>query len=218
MPESLVWPIASQANPLLLRLLELSRYFLSQPTRALALGVIKARQWGFNPSLMIQICFEYHTRILFSAAFHRLTSMYLRELTQDDIDNMGSHVYIALTKVKEDVQRHRQIVAAEEFPIEHHAYTCSDKAACERDWHAVWWNGMGRFLLDGRNPLTWTVAMERFEAFNFGEMDVECRATMLKLVRSGDAYCLGYDLVTVVANHLMEGIAEETGDGGPLGL
>ncbi|KAJ7668978.1 hypothetical protein B0H17DRAFT_949562, partial [Mycena rosella] len=201
-------------NPLLLRLLELSRFFLSYPTRVLALGLIKARSWGFSPSLLIRISFEHNTRLLFNSAFHRLATTCLRDLTSEDFKNRGVEIYVALATVKVDVQCHRQVVAAEPAVIDELlATTCSDKVACACDWHAVWWNGMGRFLLDGHNPLSWTVSIERFEGMEFGEMGAECKVKMLKLVRTGDVYAHSYNLITGVAAQLMQDIVEDMGEG-----
>ncbi|KAJ7183655.1 hypothetical protein C8R46DRAFT_1067557 [Mycena filopes] len=216
--DSDVWPKLAQANPLLLRLLELSRYLISQPTRTVALNMIKARSFGFAPAQLIRLSFDYGTKVLFATAFHRLATSPLRDLTVDNLNSMGMDVFVALAKAKEIVQRHRQVVAAEEPIITHHSSLCTDKFACERDWHAVWWNGMGRYLLDGRNALSWTESVDRFEALEFGEMDTDCRARMLKLTRGGDAYAHSYELITEVAETLMRDIIEELGDQGPLGL
>ncbi|KAJ7042187.1 hypothetical protein C8F04DRAFT_1252165 [Mycena alexandri] len=211
-PDSQVWPKAGKASPLLLRLLELSRFLMSPPTRTMALNLIKARSFTFPPALLIHLSFEYGTKVLFIAAFHRLASSPLRDLTADDVNNIGMEVFVALAKVKELTQRHRHVVAAEEPIIEAHSSMCANNLACERDWHGVWWNGMGRFLLDGRNALSWTESVERFEAVEFGEMDADCRAKMLKLTRTGDAYAHSYNWITSVAETLMGGIAEELGD------
>lgn len=203
------WPRGNNTNNVLLRLLELSRYFLSQPTRSLALSIIKTRSSTFPASKLIHISYDYQTQLLFLTAFHRLVVTPLRELTNEDIDNIGIAAYVALSTAKEAIQEHRAIVAAEECPIETHTVDCTNSEACARDWHAVWWNGMGRFLLDGRNPLTWTDAMERFEKLDFGEMGAGCRVKVLNRVRGGDAYSHSYSLVNRVAYELMKGIDEE---------
>jgi hypothetical protein len=75
-----VWPRGDAANELLLRLLELSRYFMSPQTRAPALAHIKARSFYFRPAKLIEISYEYQTKILFPAAFQHLAMTSLRAL------------------------------------------------------------------------------------------------------------------------------------------
>ncbi|KAJ7203210.1 hypothetical protein C8J57DRAFT_1259775 [Mycena rebaudengoi] len=203
-------PRASAATPVLISLLELSHFFLSQPTRELALSVIRTNSYCFNPALLIHLSFKYQTRILFSAAFHRLASQKLRDLTPEARDQIGFLVFSKLANLKEALQEHRNIVSAEEPPIKVHADDCQDNSACERDWHAAWWNGIGRFLLDGRHPLTWTDGMERFEKFEFSEMAQGCQTKMLDFVRGGDGYAHSYSMTDAVAKELMDTIEEES--------
>ncbi|KAJ7487939.1 hypothetical protein FB451DRAFT_1362561 [Mycena latifolia] len=211
-PRADQWPKGSDANPLLLRLLELSRYFVSQPTRELVLNVIKSRSFYFTPAHLIQISYEYRTRTFFQAAFQRLASISLRDLKPEDIEKIGLVVYVALARLKEAIQQHRCILAAEEpqiHPIHGHSADCQDKAACARDWHAIWWNGMGRFLLDGRNPLTWTDSIQQFERMDFGEMNPDCREKMLEIAHGGDGNAYVFSLISSVSDELMGGIIED---------
>ncbi|KAJ7170520.1 hypothetical protein B0H12DRAFT_1246916 [Mycena haematopus] len=66
------WPRGSQAMPLLLRVLELGRYFISPATKELAFGVIKTRSYFLSPAKLINISLTYGSRFLFDAAFKRL--------------------------------------------------------------------------------------------------------------------------------------------------
>ncbi|KAI5988896.1 hypothetical protein EDC04DRAFT_2588586, partial [Pisolithus marmoratus] len=59
-----------------------------------------------------------------------------------------------------------------------HASNCSDKQACAEDWQAVWWNGMGRLLLDARNPQPFNDAFERFWDLEFGRVGTDCKKAM----------------------------------------
>ncbi|KAJ6568792.1 hypothetical protein B0H19DRAFT_939417, partial [Mycena capillaripes] len=200
-------------NPLLLRVLELSQYFLSQPTRELVLGVIKSRSYNFRPAELIHLSYKYHTKALFAVAFQRLASLRLRDLTEQDVDWMGMQTYVALARLKEALQQHRCILAAEapEFDPVHgvaHGPDCRDHDSCSRDWRTTWWNGMGRFLLDGRNPLTWTDGMQQFEHLNFGEMDPTCRMKMLDVVRTEDGNRPVFHMIDGVSDKLIAGIEE----------
>jgi hypothetical protein len=202
-----VWPRGDAANELLLRLLELSRYFMSPQTRALALAHIKARSFYFRPAKLIEISYEYQTKTLFPAAFQHLATTSLRALRKEDVNMMGISVYVALARLKEAIQEHCCILAAEPPKFDpngprHHS-TCIDNTACARDWHAVWWNGMGRFLLDGRNPLTWAESVKQFERLEIGEMNPLCHSTMITLVHEGEGNGHIYGLISAATDKLM---------------
>ncbi|KAJ7234975.1 hypothetical protein C8J57DRAFT_1248899 [Mycena rebaudengoi] len=180
-----------------------SRYFLSQPTRSLALSIIKTRSSTFPASKLIHISYDYQTQLLFLTAFHRLVVTPLWELTNEDIDNIGIAAYVALSTAKEAIQEHRAIVTAEECPIETHAPVLGiGTLSGGMGWGGSFWMG-------ARNPLTWTDPMERFEKLDFGEMGAGCRVKVLNRVRGGDAYSHSYSLVNRVAYELMKGIDEE---------
>ncbi|KAJ7463082.1 hypothetical protein B0H11DRAFT_2241045 [Mycena galericulata] len=112
-PRADQWPKGSDANALLLRLLELSRYLLSLPTRELVLNAIRSRCFYFAPAQLIHISYEYQTKTLFAAAFQRLASSSLRDLKKQDFEWMGFEVYVALARLKEAIEQHRRILAAE---------------------------------------------------------------------------------------------------------
>ncbi|KAJ7683338.1 hypothetical protein B0H17DRAFT_1205203 [Mycena rosella] len=191
-PRADQWPKGSEANPVLLRLLELSRYFMSQPARELALHVIKTRSFYFPPAQLIHLSYEYQTKVLFATAFQQLASSSLRELKPADIQWMGYPVYVALARLKEAMQQHRSILAAEApeiDPIRGHSSECENKAACARDWHAAWWNG-------------------RFERMEVGEMNPKCRLKMMGIVNGGEGNSHGFDLISGVTEQLMGGIVE----------
>ncbi|KAJ7923267.1 hypothetical protein B0H13DRAFT_2316646 [Mycena leptocephala] len=189
------WGKGSEANPLFLRVLELSRYLISQPMREVVLSAMKARSLYFPPTQLIYLSYEYKTKAFFAVAFQRLISSSLRNLEKQDLIWMGFAVYEALARLKEAVQQHRCILAAEapEFDPVHgpqHEPGCKDNAACSQDWRAVWWNGMGRFLLDGRNPLT-------------------CRVKMLDFVHGEEGNGHVYSMIDGVSNKLIGGIIED---------
>ncbi|KAJ6479153.1 hypothetical protein C8R45DRAFT_832985, partial [Mycena sanguinolenta] len=200
-------------NSLLLCLLELSRYFMSSSTRVLALTNIKQRYWRFPAAQLIYLCYEYGTKTLFSMAFQRLVALPLRSLTQTDLEWLGFPVYVALARVKEAIQEHKCIMAAEEpvFSRDHrpHSPDCHDNAACSEDWHCAWWNGIGRPLLDGRNPLTWTDAVQQFfEMRDFGRMNESCKAVMFTVVNHATANSHIYEMTDVAIRRLTAHIQE----------
>ncbi|KAJ7162947.1 hypothetical protein C8R46DRAFT_1101964 [Mycena filopes] len=217
-PKADSWPKGSAANPVLLGLLELGRYFMSHPTREFALQVIKTRGYYFPPAQLIYLSYEYNTRTLFTAAFQRLASSTMRALKPRDIEWMGLQVYVALARLQEAVQQQRSILAAEPPQFHRvlgpwHSPECQDNVVCERDWSATWWNGMGRFLLDGRSPLTWTDSTQQFEKMDFGEMNSACLTSMLEVIAGGEGNGYVFQMIAQVSDELMgkidEVVAEE---------
>ncbi|KAI9570856.1 hypothetical protein HD554DRAFT_1995761, partial [Boletus coccyginus] len=76
---------------------------------------------------------------------------------------MSNDAFIALVYAKLLLNEHSHIIASEELVILTHAIDCQDLIACQKDWHSVWWNGMDRFLLDGRNPQPFGNAVKHFQ-------------------------------------------------------
>ncbi|KAJ7744721.1 hypothetical protein B0H14DRAFT_2637268 [Mycena olivaceomarginata] len=217
-PQLNEWPKGSASNPLLLGLLELSCYFLSSPTRNLALSMIQSRSYYFHPAQLIYLCYEY------KAAFRRLEFAPLRDLNTDQLEWLGFRAHVALARVKEAIQAHLCILATEEpqFGVEKpqygnflcaegpsHVLECQDRHACETDWHVVWWNGMGRFLLDGRNLLTWTDSIIQFQKMQFGRVHPGCLEKMMNLVDGSEGHKYVYKMVDSVTEVLMAEIVED---------
>jgi hypothetical protein len=96
-----------------------------------------------------------------------------------------SQVFVVVAQLRDILEEHRRIIAAEPPSIVKHAEDCTNAQDCSRDWYTVWWSGMGRMLLDGRNPLSFEEALKRFEHLQFGEMAEGCKAEMLSIVKEG---------------------------------
>jgi hypothetical protein len=91
---------------------------------------------------------------------------------------MGNEVFIALVYTKEILNDHHHTVLVEEPPILLHVEDCKDYQACKQDWYAIWWNGMGRFLFDGRNPQLYNRAINCFKEMQFGHVSPSCEEKM----------------------------------------
>jgi hypothetical protein len=91
--------------------------------------------------------------------------------------------------VKEHLDVHRWIIACEAPPMVH-AGTCKKQNRCKEDWKQLWWNGMGRFLLDGQNPQPYREAVEWFEKLNIGEINLDCWRTVLYTVKAQSAFIM----------------------------
>ena len=96
--------------------------------------------------------------------------------------------------MKEASETHRRAIATEP-PRVLHAPACVNETLCEQHWRGTWWNGMGRFLMDGRSKLSFDEALSRFMPMNFGEMGAECKQATLKFVQDGDGFDHARELV-----------------------
>jgi hypothetical protein len=101
---------------------------------------------------------------------------------------MGNDMFVALVYAKSALDEHTRLVAYEEPVILTHAANCPDPTACQEDWHNIWWNGMGRFLLNGRNPQPFCDAVERFREMQFGRMGQGCRSLMFQVLERGAGF------------------------------
>ncbi|KAK7057295.1 hypothetical protein R3P38DRAFT_3168804 [Favolaschia claudopus] len=213
--------------PLILSVLELGRFLISPVTKNHALQMIKARSYCFHPTLLISLSYQYRSRLFFVHAFRKLVAYDLRDLSYEQTDLLGMRVYVAFARLKESLAQHRAIIAAEEplFAKEtkdetggknikvgpcHHP-GCKDHQSCEEDWHCVWWNGIGRSLLDGRNPLSWTESVKKLEAMHFGRMHLGCRQIILEYIEEDQLNGHGrvYDMIDAVSGMLLADIVED---------
>ncbi|KAF9236043.1 hypothetical protein BU15DRAFT_77351 [Melanogaster broomeanus] len=178
------------------------KYQCSQ-TKVFVVNCLKAARRRFHPAEIIGIAVSYTIPELFRLAFRDLTEVPIPELTKLHRIKMGSEVFIAVAYAKALLDTHYRIVAAEEPPIRTHANDCQDSASCEEDWHAIWWNGMGRFLLDGRNPQPYRAAVRRFKEMRFGRVGKGCKEAMFKLIDEGAASKAAEHMITEVCDRLV---------------
>ncbi|EGO25495.1 hypothetical protein SERLADRAFT_437231 [Serpula lacrymans var. lacrymans S7.9] len=82
----------------------------------------------------------------------------------------GHSVFVALANLRKILDEHRRMVACELPEINEHALDCSNQDLCSADWWQAWWNGMGRFLLDGRYPMPYKEAAQRFQRNPFEQL------------------------------------------------
>ncbi|KAF9237393.1 hypothetical protein BU15DRAFT_48745 [Melanogaster broomeanus] len=149
---------------------------------------IQTSMYQFHPSNIVNMAIKYQIREFFKFGFERLLETPMNEITKAHRLLMGNDVFIALVYTKATLDDHRHIVAGEEPPILHHVEDCQDPQACKQDWHAIWWNGMGRFLLDGRNPQPYDRAVDRFKEMQFGRVSAGCKEQMFRVISLGDAF------------------------------
>jgi hypothetical protein len=146
---------------------------------------ITCRKWNWNPTDLIKVSLTVKSSSLFEHAFERLVNLPLHNLSIEELDNLNSVVLSAALKAQHAIQQHRRIVAAEPPPVNHFK-SCANRSGCDADWHAVWWNGIARCLLDGQHPLEWDDTFSLFQVMEFGDMDSECLKGMLRETRSGE--------------------------------
>jgi hypothetical protein len=198
-------PLPSK-NDVLVRVLHLSRFFISESTRLFAVHGIQARRYYFHPAQLIQLCFDFNISTFFEFAFAQLTGLPLHQLTLEHRTMIGPKVFQAVADVKEALDEHRRIVAAEPPVITMHASDCVNHSRCNEDWYAIWWNGMGRFLLDGRNPLSYDEALKQFELLDFSEMGAGCKHDMLRVVKGGEGFRHANRRAEAVASQLAQAL------------
>jgi hypothetical protein len=106
------------------------------------------RHWDWHPTELICVALEFQAPQIFESGFRSLVRLSHKELTAAQLVGLNATVLVARLKVQESIREHRNIIAAEPPPIDEHDPACSKNQACATDWHAAWWNGIARFLLD----------------------------------------------------------------------
>jgi hypothetical protein len=76
--------------------------------------------------------------------------------------------------------------------------------SCAQDWLAVWGNGMGRFLLDGRHLLSYDDAFKRFQLLQFGEVSNSCKLGMFHFINEGEGFMREYTYTKQYATHMAD--------------
>jgi hypothetical protein len=138
-----------------------------------------------------------------SSPVSRLVSARINDISDEEFRAVGSVVWNTMFKVKERLDVHRRIIACEAPPMVH-AGTCTKQKLCEDDWKQLWWNGMGRFLLDGRNPQPYKDAVERFEKLDIGQINLDCWKAVLYIVKAHSAFDHERKLITRTADDLVK--------------
>jgi hypothetical protein len=95
-----------------------------------------------------------------------------------------------------------------------HALNCINHDQCANDWRAVWWNGMSRFLLYGRNPQSWDDAVARFRTLQYGSMADSCRERVMGVVIRRQGFSHADALLNDITDCLADSLIRE----GPTGI
>ena len=124
---------------------------------------------------------EYKIAELFTLGFDKLVVTPWTSIENAHRTFMGHDVFTTLVYVKALLDEQCCIVTAEP-PEMQHSCSCRDRVGCAEDWWAIWWNGMGRLLLDARNPQPYKDAFDRFQFLEFGRVSEDCKKVMLTQV------------------------------------
>ncbi|KAG1830107.1 hypothetical protein EV424DRAFT_1315804 [Suillus variegatus] len=170
---------------------------------------ISSARYRFHPAKLINLAIKYHVRSIFPYAFQQLAETPITELTHAHRELMGNEVFLNVIYVQAALDSHRRIVAAEEPKILMHSNECQDPTGCNEDWHAIWWNGMGRFLLDGRNPQPYDDAVKRFKELQFGRVSEGCKDLMFKILNQGAAFKHAQQFLSETCSFLVEKLVFE---------
>jgi len=133
----------------------------------------------------MELATMYHLPSLFQIAFLALIEIPLTQLTKGQRKMIGVEIFSNVALAKARLNRHHQIVTAEEPHIPSHVDNCQDPSACEADWHGIWWNSMGHYLLDGCNPQTYDEAIKHFKMMKFGHVSRGYKEKMFQLLDDG---------------------------------
>lgn len=155
---------------------------------------------------------EYNLVQLFTYSFKRLVKARFDNLTPDEYTSVGPVVWAHVLKAQERIRLHRRIVACEAPPMVH-VSACANNDQCTDDWKQLWWNSMGRFLLDGRNPQPYREAVQRFEGMDIGRVSVECWRAMMAVVKTQVAFRHEDTFIERVTNTLASRLLDTTGSG-----
>ncbi|KAG2738471.1 hypothetical protein P692DRAFT_20882620 [Suillus brevipes Sb2] len=158
-----------------------------------------AARFRFHPAQLINLAIKYH----------QLAETPITEITHAHRELMGNEVFLNVVYVQAALDHHRRIVAAEEPRILMHSNDCDDPTGCSEDWHTTWWNGMGCFLLDGRNPQPYGDAVKRFKDMLFGRVSEGCKDLMFKILDDGAAFRHAEHFVTEACQFLLEKLVYE---------
>jgi hypothetical protein len=63
---------------------------------------------------------------------------------------------------------------------------------------------MARFLLDGRNPLSYDDAFKRFQLLQFGKVSNSCKLGMFQFINKGEGFMRGYMYTKQYAAHMAD--------------
>lgn len=179
----------------------MSKRFQSASVTRKALHAIASRPFSFPPAELVRLAREYEMEELIRPAFRMLLDTPLHELNDNDCQMIGWRVYRELTLVKEAITIHRKIVATE-APKLTHSPECRNNELCMQDWEGIWWNGMGRLLMDPYISLSYDEAFRRFQTLEFGEMEVVCKQAALQRVDEGQAFLHTVPLVSATISRL----------------
>ncbi|KAH0836637.1 hypothetical protein J3R83DRAFT_8355 [Lanmaoa asiatica] len=163
------------------------------------------KRYTYHPAELVEIGRIFKDPKIFKRGFDFLLRIPIREISGDHRRMIGYDAFIAFVYAKAVLEDHCKLIATREPVILAHAKDCRNPAACREDWHAVWWNGMGRFLLDAVNPQTFTDAVTRFREMQFGRMGVGCRQQMLQLLDDG----VGFRHADILIADVCQGLVDD---------
>ncbi|KAG8221010.1 hypothetical protein J3R82DRAFT_2519 [Butyriboletus roseoflavus] len=171
--------------------LKLSHMFMSNDAREVAINEINNRHVSIRPCRLISLSIEYKVNQLFMYGFKRLIKARMDDLTDDEHDMLCPRLWATILKAQSTLRVHRRIVACELPPINHVA-NCMDTEGCSLDWQQLWWNGMGRSLLDGRNLQPYKDAVQRFEQIlltnKVRRIFLECLCSVMATIQEEAAF------------------------------
>ncbi|KAL4065546.1 hypothetical protein V8B97DRAFT_1983614 [Scleroderma yunnanense] len=175
-------PAANYSKQDLRRLLKfIDKYDCSAHILGFIISCIMEKSYHFHPSELIYFGATYKIQVLFEKGFSHLCEIPLTKIKRSHREQMGMDAYVAYVYVRAHLDEYIRTVAVQWPPVEH-ADSCQNHKGCAEDWAAVWWNGMGRLLLDPRNSLSFDDAVDCFKSLQFGQVSDDCKRYMFSKV------------------------------------
>lgn len=172
-------------------------------TRKFAIEHLWDNRFAYHPAELVHLGCQFNVSKLFLCGFKYLLAIPMKDIRKEHRYLLGSDVFVALVYGKALLDDHTRFVACEEPEMLTHADDCQDSVGCREDWHAIWWNGMGRFLLDARNPQPFEDAVDRFRELKFGRMSPGCKQMMFDVLKHGVAFRHADVFITGICNGLV---------------
>ncbi|KAG6330967.1 hypothetical protein ID866_8122 [Astraeus odoratus] len=145
-------------------------------------------KFHFNPTKLLDLGVTYNVCEFFEFEFKQLVECPLTWITKEHHLLIGPKVYAGVAISKTILDKHCHLIVAEEPPALVHSDDCHDHKGCEEDWHITWWNEVGHFLLNGRNPQPYSDAVKNFKELHFRCMSISCKTKILYIIDSGMAF------------------------------
>ena len=192
------------------KLLKGARFLQSAELKALAIEYFPKFAFSGRGPEIVALCFQYRTRKGFLRAYKDLLDTSWLLVSDHIADQIPNTVLKRTFIIQQEMNVHKARVALEEPQIQKHDSDCRDSVNCAADWHSLWWNIVGTGLLNGRNPLSYSDAVQRLLTVeSIGQMNQMCFRSAMNLAETNIGWNHRYDLMDLAAKEVERYIVED---------